>query len=98
MSWLSRLFGQAEENCGNEMRGHNCMKTLKNLQTLLDGELTKVEEDQLIEEINKCPECLKHYKVEQSFKDFVKHRCRKKVDPNLVRNIWDKVHAPGHDA
>ena len=94
MSWLSRLFGKSDEEEGQCMRGHDCIETLKKLELLLDGELTKAEEDNLIVEINKCPGCLKHYKVEQSFKEFVKNRCRKKVDPELVSNIRHLIQQP----
>lgn len=87
MSWLSRLFG----------RQHNCEQTLINLQTLIDSELTKEEEDALIAEINKCPGCLRHYKVEQSFKAFVKNRCRKTVDPQIVNNIRNLVEESGRE-
>ncbi|RZV58199.1 MAG: hypothetical protein EX254_10070 [Flavobacteriaceae bacterium] len=88
MSWLSKLFG----------RQHDCEQTLINLQTLLDSELSKEEEDRLIAEINKCPACLRHYNVEQSFKTFVKNRCKKKVDPRVLENIRTLVEETGREA
>ena len=58
----------------------------------LDGELTKQEERDLLLEIKETPEYLEKFKIEKSFREFIRSKVtRRSVSPNLIQNIKDKI-------
>ncbi len=64
----------------------------KRVTLYLDGELSKEEERELLLEIQKNPQYIQLLGKEQNFREFIKTRLqRKKVSPNLVQSIKDKI-------
>lgn len=64
----------------------------KRVRMLVDNELTKEAENQLLEEIQDNPSIMDILKREQSFKDYLKSKLvKKKVSPTLIQNIKDKI-------
>ena len=64
----------------------------KKVRMLVDNELTKEDEKQLLEEIKENPTIMDLLKREQSFKDYLKAKLvKKKVSPTLIQNIKDKI-------
>ncbi|MCB0502182.1 MAG: hypothetical protein KDD32_05825 [Bacteroidetes bacterium] len=68
--------------------GHNCKSVVEKVEILLDGELDKETECQLIKEINKCPSCLEHYAIDDAFKKFVKNKIDRK---NCTKDLKDEI-------
>ncbi len=73
--------------------GNSSFKDLTRRVTLyLDGALNKEEERELLLEIQKNPQYIQLLSKEQNFREFIKTRLqRKKVSPNLVQSIKDKI-------
>lgn len=64
----------------------------KRVRMLVDNELTKEDEKQLLEEIKGNPSIMDILKREQSFKDYLKSKLvKKKVSPSLIQGIKDKI-------
>ncbi|MEM7103146.1 MAG: hypothetical protein AAF502_08460 [Bacteroidota bacterium] len=58
----------------------------------LDGELTKQEERELLLEIKETPEYLEKFKIEKSFREFIRSKItRRSVSQNLIQNIKDQI-------
>ena len=58
----------------------------------LDGELSKQEEQNLLMEIKKSPEYLEKFRIESSFREFLRSKLsRRNVSPLLVQNIKEKI-------
>ena len=71
---------------------HDCSEVISKVFLSLDGELTKEEEQEFLEEIKRCSWCLEHYNIEQAFKEFLCKKIEKKeVKPNLVSEIKNKI-------
>lgn len=64
----------------------------KRVRMLVDNELTKEDERQLLEEIKDNPSIMDILKREQTFKDYLKSKLvKKKVSPSLIQGIKDKI-------
>lgn len=64
----------------------------KRVRMLVDNELTKEDERQLLEEIKENPSIMDILKREQTFKDYLKSKLvKKKVSPSLIQGIKDKI-------
>ena len=64
----------------------------KKVRMLVDNELTKEDERQLLKEIKDNPTIMDLLKREQSFKDYLKAKMvKKKVSPTLIQSIKDKI-------
>jgi len=64
----------------------------KRVRMLVDNELTKEDERQLLDEIKDNPSIMDILKREQSFKDYLKSKLvKKKVSPSLIQGIKDKI-------
>ena len=64
----------------------------KRVRMLVDNELTKEAEKQLLEEIKENPTIMDLLKREQSFKDYLKSKLvKRKISPTLIQNIKDKI-------
>jgi len=64
----------------------------KRVRMLVDNELTKEDERQLLDEIKDNPSVMDLLKREQSFKDYLKSKLvKKKVSPSLIQGIKDKI-------
>jgi len=64
----------------------------KRVRMLVDNELTKEDERQLLNEIKDNPSIMDILKREQTFKDYLKSKLvKKKVSPSLIQGIKDKI-------
>lgn len=50
---------------------HNCTNCFSDIQLLLDGELNRHRENQLLQEINDCPSCMSFYNTQSKFKKVI---------------------------
>ena len=83
MNKLSKFFG---------MGGHNCREVIDKVTELIDGELEDAQQEKLIKEINRCPSCLEHYKIDIAFKQFLKTRIqRKPCAEQMKQEILEKI-------
>lgn len=74
------------------MSTHDCSKVISKVFLALDGELTTQEEQEFLEEINRCSGCLEHYSIEKAFKEFLINKIEKKPPkPQLAANIKEKI-------
>jgi len=64
----------------------------KKVRMLVDNELTKEDEKNLLQEIKDNPTAMDLLKKEQSFKDFLRKKLvKKKVSPTLIQNIKERI-------
>lgn len=72
--------------------GHRCKEVAEKVEILLDGELDKATEEQLIKEINRCPSCLEHYKIDEAFKKLMHEKVERKCCTKSLRTeILEKI-------
>lgn len=71
---------------------HDCRQFVKQVFLVLDGELSKEEEDLFIRDINRCRHCLEHYNIEKEFKAYL-HRTveRKQCSEQLKSSIITQI-------
>ncbi len=76
----------------NPNKPHDCSGVISRVFLSLDGELSKEQEKEFLDELNRCSWCLEHYHIEQAFKEFLCKKLNKKeVAPTLVSEIKDKI-------
>jgi len=74
------------------MSNQNQKDFLRRVSMYLDGALSKEEERNLLFEIKKSPELLEKYKMEKSFREFLRSKVnRRSVSPTLIKSIKDKI-------
>lgn len=61
---------------------HNCKEIVNKVTLLLDGELNKKEEQDVLCELQRCMHCLEEYNLGQRFKNFISTRILRKSMPN----------------
>lgn len=73
----------------------NYQELVQKVTMYLDNELTKEAEIELLKEIRKNPSFKELLNQEQSFRDFLKSKIRRrKVSPALIQSIKDKIRVP----
>jgi len=71
---------------------HDCTEVISKVFLSLDGELTKEEEKEFLEELKRCSWCLEQYHIEKAFKEFLCKKLEKKVvKASLVKEIKRKI-------
>jgi len=71
---------------------HSCRTLLQKVMLSLDGEMSEEDEKVFFDEITHCSNCLEHYNIEKSFKEFICVKLsRKTVSPEMINNIREKV-------
>jgi len=74
------------------MSNQNHKDFLNKVSMYLDGALSNEEERNLLFEIKKSPELLEKYKMEKSFREFLRSKVnRRSVSPTLIKSIKDKI-------
>ena len=69
----------------------NCQKTIEQLQTFLDRELSETEVSEVRMHLDACPPCLKHFRFEERLKMLVRQRgCPEKAPSSLRERICQK--------
>lgn len=60
---------------------HDCSEIVQKVELMLDGELNKREEQDVMCELQRCMHCLEEYNLQKRFKDFICNRVAKKIIP-----------------
>lgn len=76
----------------NNLPPHDCDNVMQKVHLALDGELTQVEMQRFLSELERCSHCLKNYNIETTFKDFL----RKKISRHQIaeasrKSILEKI-------
>ncbi len=80
------------ENQHSHQHHHNCQKIMALVAQVLDGELTREEEKQFLDELNQCSCCLDKFSIEKSFKEFLKYKIEKRsVSSECIESIRKKI-------
>lgn len=71
---------------------HDCRQFVKQVFLVLDGELSKEEEDLFIRDIKRCRHCLEHYNIEKEFKAYLqksveRKQCSEKLKTDIISQI-----------
>lgn len=65
--------------------GVDCVQVVAEVWTLLDGECTQEDKDRLRHHLENCPECLRHYGLEERIKTLIARKCGGEKAPNSLR-------------
>ncbi|GFG72869.1 mycothiol system anti-sigma-R factor [Mycobacterium botniense] len=63
----------------------DCSEVIAEVWTLLDGECTPETRNKLRQHLEKCPECLRHYGLEERIKALIAAKCRGEKAPDHLR-------------
>ena len=74
---------------GDPDDGHaDCSLVIRQVWTLLDGEVTDGSRDELRRHLEQCPACLRHYGVEERIKKLIATKCSgEKAPAYLVERV-----------
>lgn len=71
-----------------EQKSHCCDDCLRLVQLAIDGEISSLDQNSLLGELEKCSSCFEKYNIEKSFKDFLCAKIeRKSIDPGTLESI-----------
>lgn len=81
---------QPAEYCGgcapeDEHAVADCDQVIAEVWTLLDGECTPDTQQKLQQHLQQCPECLRHYGIEQRLKALIARKCGVETVPEGLR-------------
>ena len=76
---------------GSPYSDEECEKIIEQLAELLDGELDKTQEKEIIEKIDSCEYCLEQYKFEKSFRNILKSGIKDIVSGKVLETIREKI-------
>jgi mycothiol system anti-sigma-R factor len=62
-----------------------CAALIAEVWTLLDGECTPETRDKLREHLEACPDCLRHYGLEERIKQLIAKKCSGEKAPDRLR-------------
>ncbi|ORB17116.1 mycothiol system anti-sigma-R factor [Mycobacterium noviomagense] len=66
----------------------DCRQVIAEIWTLLDGECTPEARDKLREHLEACPECLRHYGLEERIKALIARKCKgEKAPEHLLERL-----------
>jgi anti-sigma factor (TIGR02949 family) len=63
----------------------DCAQVIAEVWTLLDGECTPDTRKKLRQHLEACPECLRHYGLEERIKTLIAKKCRGEKAPEGLR-------------
>lgn len=65
--------------------GHaDCAIVISQVWMLLDGEVTDETRDELRHHLDRCPDCLRHYGVEERIKNLIATKCSGETAPSYL--------------
>ncbi|HET9877580.1 MAG TPA: mycothiol system anti-sigma-R factor [Mycobacterium sp.] len=67
--------GCGSPNAEESPLGVDCAQVIAEVWTLLDGECTPDDKAKLRSHLENCPECLRHYGVEEQIKALIARKC-----------------------
>lgn len=68
-----------------------CDLIIKQLEELLDGELSEEEQSSIIKRIESCEYCLEQYKIEKSFRQILKDGVLNFTNNVIINNIKQTI-------
>lgn len=63
----------------------DCAQVIAEVWTLLDGECTVDNRQKLQRHLEQCPECLRHYGIEERIKALIARKCSGETLPDRLR-------------
>ena len=75
----------------------DCVESLKELYTFLDGELTVERRTHIQHHLEGCQDCYEAFDFEAELKIVVSTRCREEVPEHLRQRVADALRALGRD-
>ncbi|BBX74546.1 mycothiol system anti-sigma-R factor [Mycobacterium shinjukuense] len=84
---MSEWFGPTDPCAGgDDSPGYiDCAEVIAEVWTLLDGECTPETRQKLRRHLKACPECLKHYGLEERIKALIATKCQGEKAPEGLR-------------
>lgn len=76
---------RAEGRAGDDESRMDCAQLIAGLWILLDGEGTAASRRQLRRHLDDCPECLRHYGLEERIKALIARTCSSERVPEGLR-------------
>jgi mycothiol system anti-sigma-R factor len=79
---------ETEASCGAGDPGYDeveCAAVIAEVWTLLDGECTAETRDKLRHHLEACPDCLRHYGLEERIKRLIASKCGGDKAPERLR-------------
>ena len=77
---------ERQSSCGPIDPDHpECAAVIAEVWTLLDGECTPETRDKLRQHLEDCPDCLRHYGVEERIKHLIASKCSGEKAPERLR-------------
>ena len=81
-------FSRSSDPCGGGSDSHDpagCAEVIAEVWTLLDGECTPETRRKLRQHLEACPECLRHYGLEERIKALIATKCKGEKAPEGLR-------------
>ncbi|QUR66651.1 mycothiol system anti-sigma-R factor [Mycobacterium spongiae] len=81
-------FSRSSGPCGGGGDSHDpagCAEVIAEVWTLLDGECTPETRRKLRQHLEACPECLRHYGLEERIKALIATKCKGEKAPEGLR-------------
>jgi anti-sigma factor (TIGR02949 family) len=72
-------------SAGGDDLSLDCTQVIAEVWTLLDGECTPDTREKLRRHLEACPECLRHYGLEERIKALISKKCRGEKAPERLR-------------
>jgi mycothiol system anti-sigma-R factor len=72
-------------NAGGSDFNLDCAQVIAEIWTLLDGECTPDAREKLRHHLEACPECLRHYGLEERIKTLISKKCSGEKAPERLR-------------
>ena len=85
---MSEHSGPTDACAASDDDQHNylgCAEVIAEVWTLLDGECTPETRARLRSHLEACPECLKHYGLEERIKALIASKCQGERAPERLR-------------
>jgi anti-sigma factor (TIGR02949 family) len=77
---------------GSPYSEQECEEIIAKLELLLDGELDKTKESEVVEMVKNCDYCLEQYQIEKSLRKLVKNGFKNiLMSANLVQKIKTSI-------
>ena len=90
--WKTKKVGVYRD--GSPYTDDECDEIIAKLEQLLDGELDREKEQNVIQMVNNCDYCLEQYRIEKSLRQLIREGFRNIMVKNtLVQNIKNSIQA-----
>jgi mycothiol system anti-sigma-R factor len=74
-----------------EKKRLSCDEAVEQLWAYIDGELPATDERAVHDHLEACRHCCPHHDFQKAFREFLGHKCRDRVPPELRRRIFMRL-------